>query len=91
MVSLGALAGVAALSLGVVLTPGPNLAYLISRTLTQGRRAGLVSLAGVALGFVCYLCPANLGLSVLFVAVPELYLTIKLAGASTSAGWPGRR
>ncbi|HET7033139.1 MAG TPA: LysE family translocator, partial [Casimicrobiaceae bacterium] len=34
----------------LVLTPGPNLLYLLSRTLAQGRAAGLVSLAGTASG-----------------------------------------
>ena len=55
--------------------------YLVSRTLTQGRRAGLISLAGVALGFFVYLTATNLGLAAVFVAVPELYLAVKIAGA----------
>ncbi|RZU29162.1 threonine/homoserine/homoserine lactone efflux protein [Streptomyces sp. BK022] len=73
--------GVTVVALGMVLTPGPNMIYLVSRSITQGRRAGLVSLGGVALGFVAYLLAANLGLSVLFLAVPELYVAVKLAGA----------
>jgi threonine/homoserine/homoserine lactone efflux protein len=55
--------------------------YLVSRTLSQGRRAGLISLGGVALGFVSYLLAASLGLAALFGAVPVLYVTIKTAGA----------
>jgi threonine/homoserine/homoserine lactone efflux protein len=74
--------GVVAVALGMVLTPGPNMVYLVSRSITQGRRAGIVSLGGVALGFMVYLVAANLGLSVVFVAVPELYLAVKLAGAA---------
>ncbi len=74
--------GVAAVALGMVLTPGPNMVYLVSRSITQGRRAGVVSLAGVALGFVVHLLATNLGLSVVFVAVPELYTAVKLAGAA---------
>ncbi|MFE0347831.1 LysE family translocator [Streptomyces griseoluteus] len=73
--------GVTVVALGMVLTPGPNMIYLVSRSITQGRRAGLISLGGVALGFVAYLLAANLGLSVLFLAVPELYVAVKLAGA----------
>lgn len=73
--------GVAVVALGMVLTPGPNMIYLVSRSITQGRRAGLTSLGGIALGFLVYLFAANLGLSVVFTAVPELYLTVKLAGA----------
>nr|CAI59985.1 putative translocator [Streptomyces tenjimariensis] len=81
VVETGALLGMAAVGLGMVLTPGPNMIYLVSRTVTQGRRAGIVSLAGVALGFLIYLVATNLGLSVLFVAVPELYAVVRLAGA----------
>ena len=38
----------------LVLTPGPNLMYLISRTLCQGRTAGIVSLAGTTSGLLFY-------------------------------------
>jgi threonine/homoserine/homoserine lactone efflux protein len=81
-----ALLGVFVIALGMVLTPGPNMVYLVSRSLTQGRRAGVVSLGGVAVGFLVYLVATNLGLSVLFVAVPQLYLAVKLAGAAY-LGW----
>jgi len=78
--------GVFAVALAMVLTPGPNMLYLVSRSVTQGRRAGVVSLAGVAAGFLVYLTATNLGLSALFVAVPQLYLAVKLAGAAY-LGW----
>ncbi|MEU6507680.1 MULTISPECIES: LysE family translocator [unclassified Streptomyces] len=74
--------GVSVVALGMVLTPGPNMIYLVSRSITQGRRAGMISLGGVALGFLTYLLAANLGLSVVFTAVPELYVAVKLAGAA---------
>jgi threonine/homoserine/homoserine lactone efflux protein len=86
VISLAALLGVAALSLGMVLTPGPNMMYLVSRSITQGRRAGLLSLGGVAIGFLIYMTATNLGLSVIFVEVPELYLAGKIAGACY-LGW----
>ncbi|MDF3288740.1 LysE family translocator [Streptomyces silvisoli] len=81
MITTGSVLGVSAVALGMVLTPGPNMMYLVSRSLTQGRKAGLVSLAGVGVGFLCYLGAANLGLSMVFVVVPALYVTVKLAGA----------
>ncbi|MFF7386255.1 LysE family transporter [Streptomyces griseoluteus] len=81
LIAPSALLGVTVVALGMVLTPGPNMIYLVSRSITQGSRAGLVSLGGVALGFVAYLLAANLGLSVLFLAVPQLYVAVKLAGA----------
>src|SRR5262249_20242143 len=65
---------------GMVLTPGPNMMYVVSRSITQGRRAGLISLGGVATAFLIYVGATALGLSVLFTAVPGIYLTVKLAG-----------
>ncbi|MET9429336.1 LysE family translocator [Streptomyces sp. NPDC003036] len=82
MVELSGVLGVAMVALGMVLTPGPNMIYLVSRSITQGRRAGVVSLGGVAVGFVVYLLATNLGLSVVFIAIPELYVAVKLAGAA---------
>ena len=72
----------AAASVLLVLTPGPNLLYLISRTLCQGRRAGLVSLAGTATGFVFHIVAAALGLSAVLVAVPAAYDAVRWAGAA---------
>lgn len=69
-------------SLGMVLTPGPNMVYLVSRAITQGAAAGLVSLAGVAAGFLVYLLCAALGLTALLVAVPFAYDALRLAGAA---------
>jgi len=86
MISPGAALGVTLVALGMVLTPGPNMMYVVSRSITQGRRAGLVSLVGVAAGFLCYVAATAFGLSVVFIAVPELYLTVKLAGAAY-LGW----
>ena len=65
----------------LVLTPGPNLLYLMSRTLAQGRAAGLVSMAGTTTGFVVHIVAASLGLSAVFVAVPVAYDALRWAGA----------
>jgi threonine/homoserine/homoserine lactone efflux protein len=81
MVSTAAVLGVFAVALAMVLTPGPNMVYLVSRSISQGRSAGLVSLGGVALGLVVYVIATNLGLAAVFAAVPTLYLAIKIAGA----------
>jgi threonine/homoserine/homoserine lactone efflux protein len=74
--------GFAALALGLVLTPGPNMIYLVSRSLSQGWRAGAVSLAGTAFGFVFFVLSAAFGLTAIALAVPFLYEAIKLAGAA---------
>ncbi|CAB3748167.1 lysine transporter LysE [Burkholderia puraquae] len=68
-------------SLGMVLTPGPNMIYLVSRSICQGRGAGLVSLGGVALGFVFYMVCAALGITALVMAVPFAYDALRFAGA----------
>lgn len=81
MITLSAVAGVAVVALLMVLTPGPNMIYLASRSVSQGRAAGLVSLAGVATGFAVYLSAATLGLTAIFVAVPALFTAVKVAGA----------
>jgi threonine/homoserine/homoserine lactone efflux protein len=72
----------AAAVLLLALTPGPVWIYLISRTLTQGRRAGYFSLIGVMAGVFVHLLAAALGLSALLLAVPAAFDAIKLAGAA---------
>lgn len=69
-------------ALVLVLTPGPNMVYCVSRTLVQGRRAGLLSLAGVLVGFVAHLLAAALGLTALLAAVPLAFDAIRIAGAA---------
>lgn len=70
------------IALGMVLTPGPNMIYVISRSLSQGRRAGLMSLGGVAVGFFFYMLCAALGITGLVMAVPYAYDTLRMAGAA---------
>lgn len=72
----------ALVSLGIVLTPGPNMIYLISRSLTQGPAAGIVSLGGVALGFLFYMLCAAFGITALLFAVPYAYDALRFAGAA---------
>ena len=70
----------AAIALGMALTPGPNMIYLLSRSICQGRTAGLISLGGVALGFVFYMLCAAFGITALLLAVPYAYDALRLAG-----------
>ncbi len=66
----------------MVFTPGPNMIYCVSRTLCQGRTAGVVSLAGVQMGLVVHICAAGAGLTALLLAAPLAFDVIKLAGAA---------
>src|SRR4030095_8898808 len=81
MPSLDNLLLFAVASVLLVLTPGPNLWYLTSRTLAQGRAAGLVSMAGTTTGFVVHIVAASLRLSGVFIAVPIAYDALRWAGA----------
>ena len=66
----------------MVLTPGPNMIYLLSRSVCQGRRAGFVSLLGVVVGFLVHVCAAAIGLTAVFMTVPLAYELLKWAGAA---------
>jgi threonine/homoserine/homoserine lactone efflux protein len=82
MPTLTTLLAFALVSLGMVLTPGPNMIYLISRSTSQGGLAGLIALGGVALGFVFYMLSAAFGITALLFAVPYAYDALRLAGAA---------
>ena len=82
MPTLPTLAAFAAVALAMVLTPGPNMIYLISRSICQGPLAGLISLIGVALGFLVYMLSAAFGITALMLAVPYAYDALRLAGAA---------
>ncbi|MBD3762190.1 LysE family translocator [Sphingomonadaceae bacterium G21617-S1] len=71
----------ALVSLGMVLTPGPNMIYLISRSICQGPRAGLISLGGVGVGFFIYMSMAAFGITALMMAVPYAYDALRFGGA----------
>lgn len=82
VISAQAAIGMALTELWLALTPGPNMMYLVSRSIGQGRTAGLISLAGTGVGFVVYMTMANVGLAVVFVAVPWLFIGLKAIGVA---------
>jgi len=61
--------------------PGPAMMYAAARTLAGGRVAGLMASLGIHLGCYVHVVAAAAGLSVLFHAVPALYMVVKFAGA----------
>src|SRR5688572_7253473 len=71
----------ALVALGMVLTPGPNMIYLVSRSICQGPVAGMISLGGIALGFLFYVFSAAFGITALLIAVPYAYDALRFAGA----------
>jgi threonine/homoserine/homoserine lactone efflux protein len=69
----------AALALNV--TPGPSIVYVMSRSVAQGRTAGLVSALGLGTGSLVHAVAATLGLSALLAYSPLTYAAIKYLGA----------
>src|SRR5262245_41633153 len=61
-------------------TPGPDMLLIASRSISQGRAAGFLTYAGIALGTYCHTLAAALGLSQLFVVVPAAYDAVRFAG-----------
>jgi threonine/homoserine/homoserine lactone efflux protein len=82
MPTTSSLLGFALVALAMAVTPGPNMMYLVSRSISQGRKAGLVSLGGVALAFIVYLLCAGLGITALLFAVPFAYDLLRMAGVA---------
>ena len=72
----------AALSLGLALTPGPNMLYLVSRSLAQGTGAGMVSLVGCQAGSLAIMLAAAAGITAALVAVPYAWDVLRLGGAA---------
>jgi threonine/homoserine/homoserine lactone efflux protein len=81
MTDASSLAAFLAASVVLAVTPGPGVLYVVTRTLAQGRRAGLASVAGVALGNFGNALGASLGLAALFALSSFAFTAVKLAGA----------
>ncbi len=76
------LAVFAAVSLTLYVSPGPDMIYIASRSIAQGRRGGLISVLGVSTGLLTHMLGAALGLSALLVVWPIAYAVIKWAGVA---------
>ncbi|MEY2424082.1 MAG: hypothetical protein QOI95_4149 [Acidimicrobiaceae bacterium] len=72
--------GIAALALLVI--PGPSVLYVVTRSIEQGRRAGLVSVLGLHTGSLVHIAAAATGLSALLLTSASLFNAVKLAGAA---------
>ncbi|MBX6743309.1 MAG: LysE family translocator [Acetobacteraceae bacterium] len=82
MPSLHTILVFAALSLGLALTPGPNMLYLVSRSLAQGIGAGMVSLVGCQVGSLVIMLCAAAGITAALLAVPYAWDVLRLGGAA---------
>ncbi|MBS0530049.1 MAG: LysE family translocator [Proteobacteria bacterium] len=66
----------------IELTPGPNMAYLAALSLSQGMKAGLAAVAGIALGLSVYGIAAALGLTAIIDSSRLLYELLRWAGVA---------
>ncbi len=70
-----------AASLALIVTPGQDMIYVMTRSLAQGRLAGLASAVGVCCGILVHTALAALGIGAILQASEGLFLALKLAGA----------
>ena len=66
----------------LLLIPGPAVFYVVTRSVDQGRRAGLASSSGIATGTLAHVLAATCGLSALLVTSAAAYSVVKYAGAA---------
>ena len=69
-------------SILLAITPGPDMIYIATRSIAQGRSAGVVSALGVHTGILIHTLAATLGLSALIAASAIAFSTVKYAGAA---------
>ena len=71
-----------AASVVLLLTPGPAVLYIVARSVSQGRTAGLVSVLGIHLGTIVHITAAAVGLSALVLSSALAFAIVKYLGAA---------
>jgi threonine/homoserine/homoserine lactone efflux protein len=64
------------------LTPGPDTAYILGRSIAQGRDAGIASALGICVGSLFHTCATALGLSAILATSAVAFTAIKLFGGA---------
>ena len=82
MIGEGSLLIFVSASLALLLIPGPAVLYIITRSLSQGKKAGLVSVLGIEVGSLVHVTAAALGLSALLLRSSALYSAVRYLGAA---------
>jgi threonine/homoserine/homoserine lactone efflux protein len=70
-----------AATMAVLLVPGPAVVYIVTRSVSQGRAAGLVSVLGIHAGTIVFVAATSLGLSALLTASSTAFMVVKYVGA----------
>ncbi len=68
-------------SVALAIVPGPAVAYIVTQSIDQGRRAGIVSALGIATGGLVHVAAATVGLSALIASSATAFTVVKLVGA----------
>jgi threonine/homoserine/homoserine lactone efflux protein len=76
----------AAAALALLVVPGPAVLYIVTRSIDQGRRAGMASVAGIHTGSVVHVAAAAVGLSAVLAASATAFTVLKLVGAAYLIG-----
>ncbi|GAA3574241.1 LysE family translocator [Nonomuraea rosea] len=82
MPDISALAIFCAVTLGLLLVPGPAVLYIVTRSVSQGRAAGLISVLGVHAGSLVHVAAAALGISALLAASATAFTVVKYVGVA---------
>src|SRR5690349_20756050 len=69
-------------SFAIIVVPGPAVLYVVTRSVAQGRRAGLVSVLGIEAGGLVHVAVAAIGLSALIASSATAFTIVKFAGAA---------
>lgn len=71
-----------AATIALLVVPGPAVLYIVTRSIDQGRLAGLVSVMGIQVGVLFHILAAALGLSVILVTSALAFSVVKFLGAA---------
>lgn len=77
-------------TLALLLVPGPAVLFIVTRSVAQGRSAGLISVLGVHAGSLVHVAAATLGISALLAASATAFTVVKYAGIAYLV-WLGAR
>jgi threonine/homoserine/homoserine lactone efflux protein len=69
-------------ALGLLLIPGPAVIYIVTRSIAQGRKAGIASVLGIELATLCHSIAAAFGLSAILLASSMAFNVVKYLGAA---------
>ena len=75
-------AAFAVASLALLIVPGPSVLYIVTRSIDQGRSAGLVSVLGIHTGSVVHVAAAALGVSAILASSAVAFGVVKYVGAA---------